>query len=320
MTREDILKEILVLKGSNWLLELATGTGKSRMALEKIKSLNGHTLLIVVHRNVHKQNWADEIKKWWKDCSMNIIYTTYVSLPKYAGKYDCAIFDECHHLSNRCLEALESFEIKNSVLCSATVRDKLKLKLSYTFKDLAVYTKDLRAVIEENILPDPQVFLLSLTLNATTPTEIIVKHPKAAKNGIVECSYAQRWNYIRQKNRMVRIHCTERQYLSDLNSQIEYWKKRFMANRSDLAKNKWLRLCGDRLKWLSDKKTPLVKSLLSRLENCRTLTFCNSIAQTEELGKYCINSKNGKSIENYNDFNTGKINHITACNMLNEGR
>nr|DAP62226.1 MAG TPA: Cas system-associated protein [Crassvirales sp.] len=28
MTREDILKEILELKGTNWLLELATGTGK----------------------------------------------------------------------------------------------------------------------------------------------------------------------------------------------------------------------------------------------------------------------------------------------------
>lgn len=28
MTREDILKEILSLGGNNWLLELATGTGK----------------------------------------------------------------------------------------------------------------------------------------------------------------------------------------------------------------------------------------------------------------------------------------------------
>ena len=33
MTREDILKEILSLEGNNWLLELATGTGKSRLAL-----------------------------------------------------------------------------------------------------------------------------------------------------------------------------------------------------------------------------------------------------------------------------------------------
>ena len=59
MTREDILREILSLEGNNWLLELATGTGKSRLALEKIKSLGGKTLLLVVNRNVHKENWSE---------------------------------------------------------------------------------------------------------------------------------------------------------------------------------------------------------------------------------------------------------------------
>ena len=76
MTREDILKEILSLEGNNWLLELATGTGKSRLALEKVKSLGGKTLLLVVNRNVHKQNWTDEIKKWWSNCNMEITMTT----------------------------------------------------------------------------------------------------------------------------------------------------------------------------------------------------------------------------------------------------
>lgn len=51
----------------------------------------------------------------------------------------------------------------------------------------------------------------------------------------------------------------------------------------------------------------------------RTLTFCNSIEQTEELGKYCINSKNRNSDEILSKFNSGKINHITACAMLDEG-
>ena len=66
MTREDIQREILSLEGSNWLLELATGTGKSCMALAKIKAVSekegrgrtpliGKTLLIVVPRNVHKE-------------------------------------------------------------------------------------------------------------------------------------------------------------------------------------------------------------------------------------------------------------------------
>lgn len=318
MTRDDILKEIISLPGTNWLLELATGTGKSKMALEKAKSLKCNSLLLVVHRIVHKQNWKDEIIKWWPNCKVNITVTTYKSLHKYAGNYDCAIFDECHHLSALCRQQLSEYTIKNSILCSATVKDSLKKEFNVLFKDLVVYTKGLRAVIKEEILPDPKIYLLPLELKNDLFTESIYKN-KSAKGKLVECNYTNRWNHILQTKYPVIIRCTERQYLSDLNSQIEYWKKRYMATRKEMFKNKWLKLCTDRLKWLSDKKLRTILEILLYLKNYRTLTFCNSIEQTELLGCHCINSKNKNSIRELNLFNSGKIKHITACNMLNEG-
>lgn len=321
MTREDILREILSLKGSNWLLELATGTGKSKMAIEKVKSLRNKKeqhLLIVVPRNVHKANWADEIKKWWPKCDLKISYTTYVSFPKYKGHWDFVIFDECHHLSERCREALCDFEINHSILLSATVNKSLKDELKEVFDDLVSYKKDLRDVIEDEILPDPRVYLWPLDLRTDLPTESIWKNPKA-KGRLIECNWINRWNFIKQKACPVRIYCTERQYYSDLCGQIEYWKKRSYSTRSQIAKNKWLRLCSERLKWLSDKKVKYLHQLLPSLIKHRTLTFCNSIEQTELLGEYCINSKNTESVQYLEDFNSGKIDHITACNMLNEG-
>ena len=318
MTREDILKEILELKGTNWLLELATGTGKSRLAIEKIKDLKAKTLLLVVNRNVHKQNWANEFKKWWSKCNLKITMTTYVSLPKYAGKYDCAIFDECHHLSERCREALCYFDIQHSILLSATVGNKLKDELVEVFDDLTLYKKSLRNIIDDNILPDPKVYILPLSLRTDLPTESIWKNPKA-KGKLIETSWAMRWSFMKQKTNPVRIYCTQRQYITELDNQIEYWKKRYLRSRSEIAKNKWLRLCGDRLKWLSDKKIPYVQQILLHLGERRTLIFCNSIEQTEMLGEYCINSKNKKSIEYLEAFNKGEIDHITTCNMLNEG-
>lgn len=321
MTREDIQREILSLKGLNWLLELATGTGKSKMAIEKIKSLRSkaeQSLLIVVPRNVHKQNWGDEFKKWWPKCDLKISYTTYVSFPKYKGTWDFVIFDECHHLSDRCREALCDFNITHSVLLSATVSKSLKDELKEVFDDLVSYKKDLRDVIEEEILPDPKVYLWPLELSTEFPTESIWKNTNA-KGKLIECSWATRWNYIRQKSCPVRIYCNERQYYCDLCNQIEYWKKRYYNTRSQTAKNKWLRLCSDRLKWLSDKKVKYLHQLLPYLMRYRTLTFCNSIEQTELLGEYCINSKNTDSIQHLDDFNSGTIDHITACNMLNEG-
>lgn len=321
MTREDMLREILSLKGSNWLLELATGTGKSKMAIEKIKSLRsrmGQHLLIVVPRNVHKQNWEKEFNKWWPGNPLSITYTTYVSFPKYKGKWDFVIFDECHHLSERCREALCDFDMEHSVLLSATVSKTLKDELKEVFDNLVSYKKDLRDVIEDEILPDPRVYLWPLELRTDLPTESIWKNTKA-KGRLIECSWATRWNFIKQKACPVRIYCTERQYYTDLCSQIEYWKKRSYSTRSQVAKNKWLRLCADRLKWLSNKKVKYLHQLLPSLMKHRTLTFCNSIEQTELLGVYCINSKNAESVQHLEDFNSGKINHITACNMLNEG-
>ena len=201
MNRDNVLQEILNLKGVNTLLELPTGFGKSCMALKKIKSLHngkaGHNLLIVVPRNVHKENWEKEVKKWWPKCPLSITYTTYVSFPKHKGDWDFVIFDECHHLSERCREALCDFEIGHSVLLSATVSRNLKDEFREVFDDLVSYKKDLRDVIEDEILPDPRVYLWPLKLNTQFPTESIWKNPKA-KGRLLECSWAERWNFIKQ--------------------------------------------------------------------------------------------------------------------------
>ena len=92
-----------------------------------------------------------------------------------------------------------------------------------------------------------------------------------------------------------------------------------MSTRNEIIKGKWLHLAKERLDWLSSLKNNYLKQLLEKLKDERVLTFCNNIEQTEILGKYCINSKNADSADNLRLFNEGKINHITSCNMLNEG-
>lgn len=322
--RELVLQQTMQLQGSNWLLELATGVGKSKLALDKIKDCQAAIgnpnakLLIVVHRTMHKGNWEEEIQKWWSDIDLEITMTTYKSFPNHKGTWDYAIFDECHHLSERCREALCDFHIGHSVLLSATVKESLKGELIEVFDDLNCLKVGIRKAIDDNILPDPKVFLVPLTLKDDFPTESIWKNPKA-KGQVINCSWKERWQFIKQKNYKVRIFCTEKQYLEDLNGSIEWWKKRYMQTRNKGVRAKWLRLCSDRLDYLASKKNPCIRKILKKLGNTRTLTFCSSIEQTEALGSHCINSKNKESVDNYNKFNEGIINHITACNMLNEG-
>ena len=318
MTREEVLKEVKAIPNRNVLLTLPTGFGKSKNAIERVKHLakkRHKSLLIVVPKNVLKVNWADEIAKWWSDCKLNITFSTYVSFPKHKGSWDFIIFDEAHHLSERCREALCDFTVEYTILLSATVKKDLKEELKEVFDDLYYYNATLREAIDNGVLPDPTVYLLPLTLDNKLPNERIIKNPKA-KGRVIYSSWAERWSYMRQKNNPVHIFCTQAQYLDDLNGQIEWFKNR----RGNMAcRNRWLKLCGDRLKYLSDCKVPMVLKILQYCAFQRTLTFCNSIEQTKKLGEHCINSQNTKSNDVLELFNKGIVHHITACNMLNEG-
>ena len=284
----------------------------------KSKVNNNSKILLVIPRLVLIDNWKEELIKWKaKSYINNITFTTYVSIPKHIGDWDFVIFDECQHLSERCQESLKHYKIKNSIFLSATVKKDLKCDLQNIYSDLYCYKISMKEAIDEEILPDPKVFLLPMMLINEFPTETIIKNPNG--KGLIETSWATRWSFIKQKEFKVKIYCTQKQYLEDLDSQIEFWKTKYMRTRNDIFRNKWLRLSGDRLKWLSEKKNSTIKSILDILKDERTLTFCNNINQTEELGSYCINSKNKESEKILQDFNNEKIHHITACNMLNEG-
>lgn len=319
MTREEVKEEILNIPNKNIVVELPTSFGKTKMAIDRLKTIDKKDkILIVIPRLVLIENWKEEFIKWnEKDLLDNITFTTYVSMPKHINKWDVVIFDECQHLSARCQEALSKYIVSNSIFLSATIKNELKSELKTIISDIYFYKVSMKEAIEEEILPDPKVFLLPMKLNNEFPTEAIIKNPNGKGN--IESSWAARWQHLKQKQYKVTIKCTQKQYLDDLNSQIEYWKTRYMRSRNEIFRNKWLKLSGDRLKWLSDKKNYMVRVILQLLSNERTLTFCNSINQTEELGKYCINSKNKESDKILQDFNEGKIKHITSCNMLNEG-
>lgn len=322
MTREEVKKEVLNISNNHILLELPTSFGKTKLAIDRMKNIvskiSSPKILIVIPRLVLINNWKEELTKWGaKDLLDNIIFSTYISIPKHAAIWDVVIFDECQHLSDRCQESLTCYTIKNSIFLSATVKKELRYNLQMLYNDIYCFKVSMKEAIDEEILPDPKVYLLPLSLSTGIPTESIIKNPNG--KGLIETSWATRWPFIKQKEFKVKIYCTQKQYLEDLDSQIEYWKNRYMRTKNDIFKNKWLRLSGDRLKWLAEKKNPIIQSLLDLLQKERTLTFCNNINQTEELGSYCINSKNKESEKILQDFNNEKIHHITACNMLNEG-
>lgn len=329
MTREEASK--LCLKECDKhkcvIAELPTGYGKSYLSIQMVNHICDRvykeqqeeaSVLIVIAKKVHKQNWLEEIDKWGGLNTSNVEFTCYESLKKYEKlTFDIILLDEAHHIKSEIRrDLLKSIYIDELLIgLSATIPLDLKEWFNYYY-DTKIVSCDLQNAIEEGVLPEPNIYLIPLELNNKEPTESLWKNTKS-KGKTIECCWNNRWHYIRQKKCPVRIYCTELQYLADLNGQIEWFKNKSHGNK--YMETKWLRLCGERLKWLSDKKTPFIKLLLDQFRNYRTLTFCNSIEHTEELGKNCIHSKNSDSQDIIDKFNNKKIKHITSCQMLNEG-
>ena len=314
--REELSNLLNKSTSKEIVLELSTGFGKSLLALQYINKTSPKNILIVVPRLVLINNWKEEINKWGFNNLLNkITFSTYTSLHKQLDKkWSHVCYDEGHHLSERCKLIDIQLNSEYKLFLSATLKREMKFWLKTTYPKIEFITVSLKEAIENEVLPDPKILLIPLTLDNTNSTEILVKKNKKSTL-TTDCFYKDRWKYMKLYN--CNIKCTPQQYYNEISQEIEYWKKQSMFKKS--FEFKWLKCCNYRLKWLSNQKETIVITILKHLKDYRVLTFCNSINQTEKLGKYCINSKNKESINNLQLFNEGKVKHITSVAMLDEG-
>ena len=321
MTREELKKLVLSYKQRHIILQLPTGYGKSRIALEmlNLRYPAKANILIVVPKLVLFDTWKAEIKKWFPKNQWDITFTTYVSFSKHSIKsWDMVIFDECHHMTERVRLNYHKALYKYTLYLSATIKKELiwwiKTKHSHKVDFIKLSLKD---AIDDDVLPEPLVYLIPMTLDDKVVDQTYIRNKKAKT--VIEVPYSQRLKYWKRKDIQLRIKCTQYQYNSILDNQINYYKNLYMNSQAMYQKNIWLHIAGDRLKYLSSLKEDFIKKILKKLSKKRVITFCGDINQTERLSKNCINSKSKSSSDTLIQFNNNKIKHITACNMLNEG-
>lgn len=306
MTREEVNSLALsqIDRTKYMILELITGMGKTKVAIDLINHICDRvfrndecptTVLILVAKTVHKQTWKDEIEKWGGIKSDYITIECYESLKNYENSYfDVVVADEMQHLSEARIDVLETIHINESFIgLSATIKRDMRDYFIYNHK-AEVIKCGLKEAVEDEVLPEPTVYLLPLSLDTTNYTYKVKKFGRD-------------------------IITTQKGCYDSISSLIEWYKNKYFNSRNERIKNLWLSTAGKRLKWCAEQKEALVLSLLDKFRNHKTLTFCSSIEQSERLGKYNITSKNRDSVKNLELFNANRIKHITACNILNEG-
>lgn len=333
MTRDEINKKSIELFKKNNIvaLEWATGVGKSKAALDIVKSLDHVSkVLLVVAELAHIGNWEDEAKKWgYINMYDSITVVTYASLKKHQKlSYDLIILDEAHHIgSDIRIDIINAIKFEKLLLLSATLGNDLKMLLSKMFKtSFKSYIISLQQAIDWGILTKPKIYLIPLDLSNADFTETIIEEwGKASIRKTYKCSYSERWDYLKNKKTMpnvkLEISCTPRQKYLYITEKFNYFKKLYIRNKNEGIKNKWLQTGSQRKRYLGEMKTKTVKEFLKSLNDTRYICFCSSIAQSEILNKNnSIHSKKDNSAEIIEKFNNGVISNLFAIGMLQEGQ
>ena len=321
MTREELTYKLSESASSNFILQLPTGYGKTKIALDKATQWikENSEILIVIPRLNNINEWKREFIKWrYENLLSNVTFTTYISFPKYClpdKNWDAVIFDEGHHTSERCRDAMKFLRTSHVIVLSATLKKEHVDFFSHSYKTEVIKVNPKEA-IDSGVLPDPKIILIPMELDNSISNCVIEKNISKTTNpsSIKVIRYSEKWKYKSYKGPL-KIVCTAQQYYNDCSSLIEWYKQKGMCNQ--IMRKIWLHKAGERLKWLAKHKENCIKSILRQLRNYRTLTFCQSIEQSENLGCPCVNSKVG--LENLNRFNNKEIKHIAAVEMLDEG-
>jgi len=333
ITREDLQgAAIAALKSyNNIAIQAATGVGKSKLAIDlcyefAAQQLGPLKVLLVVNEIPHIKNWDAELKKWhWNFGDIEII--CYASLKKYENtEWDVIIFDEAHHLgSDLRLGVFETLKAKHMIFLSATLKDALISVLEDHCGPIKQLKMGLQDAFNANILPEPKINLIPLTLDNKTVNQFIVEEwGNKAKRVIIQCAYKDRWLYKRNKNKYPNVHlvikCTQQQKYDYITEQFNYYKKRYLSCRNEAIKNKWLQWGSRRKAFLGLEKTAVAFQLLQKIQNKRLICFCTNIEQAEFLGgDNAVHSKKKEPLKIIQNFNDKKINSLFAVGMLQEG-
>lgn len=332
INRDTIQAEILT--GSNAelvVLSLCTGLGKSLSAIQIQDKHKPKDTFITVAETAHIQGWKDEYLKHGYE---NLLHSTeifcYASLKNYANtEVDMWIFDEWHHLVTALrIGIISTVKAKKIVCLSATCNSDdlliLKTALKEADKPTYLHTVTLKQAIEWGVLPKPQFYLIPLELEKYNTTEIIEIRRDKKNPKIINCSYINRWPYMKDRVAFpnINIKCTPKEKIEWFDSQIEYFKELIYQQGNNRFKQKMLRLGSERKRYLGNLKTKWVKQLIDKIpKEFKYICFCSSIDQAKELGSTStvVNSKVKDPQKIINKFQNDGINSLFLVGMLTEG-
>lgn len=290
---------------NHWgLLEMATGTGKSKIPIDYIKKydIDDDIALLVPTEKLRDENWKAEFSKWEAEKYWDKVQRfCYASASKIKGKkFRLLICDEGHNLTRRSMKFFENNEVKALIVLTATVpSDSNKLEIFRELGIKTVYTLTLEDAERLGIIKPFTINVVRVPINDK------IKNVQVGKYMFTE---KERLDFLDKK--------------VEISNPYDDMKPNYLITAAE-RKNYQMSLLG-RAQFIYNLKSKqeaaefLLRAYIPK--ELKTLIFTASIPIAENLCDYAYHSKDKKkSKENFDKFANNEITRLSCVNGLNEG-
>ena len=288
-----------VIKNNGGMIAMATGSGKSRVAVEVAKyyinSIDKSLSLLVPTEKLRDENWKEEYSKWGADYLWSpTIRLCYASASKIQNKdFELAILDEGHNITELSSEFFSNNKVERTVLLTATPpSDPVKKEILKSLGIKLVYEVTLDQAVRLGFVAPYKITVVSVALDNTTKNI-----PGGTKLKPFMTTESASYAY----------HCKAIQ------------QAMFDKTPSGRKRHQFAILRRMQFIYKIPSKTEVIKFLLEKVipQDDRSLIFCGSIEQAEAVCPNRYHSKSGDKA--YNAFKAEEINRLSCVKAINEG-
>jgi len=276
--------------GGRGLVSMATGSGKSKVAIDLLKYYNVQdsnyvNVLLVPTEKLRDENWKEEFNKWGELSLYNktekLCYASASKIEDF--DFNTGILDECHNMTELASELFSNNHIENVIALTATVpNDEEKLAI---FQRLGIH------VVYNLTLDD------AVKLGFVAPYKITVVHTK-----------------LDNVNKNVQSGTKEKPFFQTELAKYNYLSSLCLTRPGQIS-------TFNRMRFIYNLESKFIAAqyILNNYINKedRTLIFCGSIEKAEKICKETFHSKSGNAF--YNAFKKDEIKKLSCVKAINEG-
>jgi superfamily II DNA or RNA helicase len=289
-----------VIRNNGGMIAMATGSGKSRVAVELAKHYfnprnDYHTALLVPTEKLRDENWNEEFTKWearniWTH-TQRLCYASASKVKEF--DFPLVILDEGHNITELSSEFFLNNNVERTVLLTATPPiDIVKKQILSDLGIRLVYELTLDQAVRLGFVAPYKITVITVPLDATTKNI-----PGGTK---------------------------VKPFMTTEAACYAYWNKRVQGAMFDQtpqgkAKLKFAILGRMQFIYKIPTKTQVIKFLLDKVipADDRTIIFCGNIEQAEYVCPTFYHSKS--SNQHYDAFKAEQINRLSCVKAVNEG-